>query len=63
MKRPPFKMFVVRKYIRARSAAHAIKKDKTQPVDDVWIDNDWQKNQLAGAIGFGVEMDDNEDDE
>lgn len=49
------KMFIVRKYIKARSASEAIKKDKTVPVHDVWIDEDWKKNSLASAIGFVVE--------
>ena len=49
------KMFVIRKYVMAKSAKDAIRKDKTLPVDDVWIDSDWQKRQteqLASAVGF-----------
>ena len=48
------KLFIVRKYIKATSALHAIKKDKKHPVDDVWVDDDWKKeNQSkADAIGF-----------
>lgn len=46
------KLFVIRKYIMARNAKEALKKDLTTPADDVWIDNDWQKNNLASAIGF-----------
>lgn len=49
------KLYVVRKYIMATSAKQAILKDKNAPVDDVWVDTDWQKRQtdiLAGAIGF-----------
>ena len=46
------KMYVVRKYIKAISAAQAIRKDKATPVHDVWIDETWHKNELAGAIGF-----------
>ena len=40
---PPLKLFVVRKYILARSAKEAIKLDKSHAVDDVWIDDDWKK--------------------
>lgn len=40
------KLFVIRKYIKARSATEAIKKEKTHPVDDVWIDADWQKMNM-----------------
>jgi hypothetical protein len=49
------KLYVVRKYIMATSAKQAILKDKTAPVEDVWVDTDWQKRQtqiLASAIGF-----------
>lgn len=51
MKEKP-KMFVVRKYIKATSAAQAIRKDKTTPVHDVWVDDDWKKQSLTDAIGF-----------
>lgn len=54
MKKPQ-KMFVIRKYVMADSAKSAIRKDKTTPVDDVWIDPDWQKVNLASAIGFGYQ--------
>ena len=53
--KPEMKMFLVRKYVMAKSAIHAIKISKNQPPDEVWIDEDWKKNQannLASAIGF-----------
>ena len=49
------KLYVVRKYIMATSAKQAILKDRTAPVEDVWVDTDWQKRQteiLTSAIGF-----------
>jgi hypothetical protein len=49
------KLFVIKKYIMARSAADAIRKERTIAPDDVWIDEDWRKserNKLAEAIGF-----------
>jgi hypothetical protein len=47
------KLFIVRKYILARSAIEAIRKDKLTPVDDVWIDEDFRKSSPgASAIGF-----------
>lgn len=46
------KMYVVRKYIKATSVAHALRLDKTTPVHSAWIDEDWSKNHLAVAIGF-----------
>ena len=61
MTKPRDKMFVVRKYIKAPNAAAAIRKDKTTPVDDVWIDENWQKKDLPGAIGFSVETGDDDD--
>lgn len=27
----------------AKNANDAIKKDKTSPVDDVWVDDEWKK--------------------
>lgn len=49
------KMFIIRKYIMAKNAAEAIKKDTKAPVHDVFIDDDWRKSQvdrLEDAIGF-----------
>lgn len=48
------KLFVVRKYIWAKNAGQAIKKDRETPVEDVWIDEDWKKssNNPKDAIGF-----------
>ena len=53
------KLFIVRKYIKAESAADAIRKEKSCGVDDVWIDEDWKKrdedqrnNRLESAVGF-----------
>lgn len=58
MKKPKEKLFIIRKYIMAVSAAQAIKKDKVTPVDDVWIDDEWKKGSaetLQNAIGFSIE--------
>ena len=55
------KLFVVKKYIMAKNASEAIRKDKTTPVDDVWVDEDFKKKSmenLASAIGFNVKRDD-----
>ncbi len=46
------KMFVVRKYVKADSVEAAIKKEKTVPIHEVFIDEDWQKKHLSEAIGF-----------
>jgi hypothetical protein len=51
--KPPMKLFVVRKYIKAASAIDAIRKDKHTPVDDVWVDEDWKKGgDMPDVIGF-----------
>jgi hypothetical protein len=39
------KLYIVRKYIMAKSAEQAIKKDKNCPVDDVWVDEDWRNEK------------------
>lgn len=44
------KRFVVRKYIMANSATQAIRLDKKTPVDDVWVDEKWQDENIK--IGF-----------
>ena len=57
------KRFIVRKYIMAYSAKNAIALDKRSPVDDVWMDEDWKKNNLnqsTEAIGFGVSSEEND---
>ncbi len=57
MKRAKDKLFIVRKYIMAKSAIDAIKKDKVTPVDDVWIDDEWKKKgseRLESTIGFVI---------
>lgn len=48
------KLFIVKKYIYAHSAKDAIKLDKTHDVDDVFVDADWQKENMCikGEIGF-----------
>lgn len=46
------KQFIVRKYIMAKSALEAIKKDKMSPVDDVWVDEKWKEENDQKTIGF-----------
>lgn len=48
-------MFVIRKYVKAKSASDAIKKERKMPVDEVWVDDDWKKEnatKLGDALGF-----------
>ncbi len=52
------KMFIVKKYIMAKNAAEALRKERGQKADDCWVDEEWRKNNtdnLAAAIGFRVE--------
>ena len=48
------KLFIVKKYIIATDAKQAIKLDKTSEVDDVFVDADWQRNNMCNntEIGF-----------
>lgn len=53
-------MYIIRKYIKADSVQAALRKDKSTPPHDVWIDEEWRKKELPSAIGFTV---DNHDDD
>lgn len=51
------KRYIVRKYIMAKSASEALRKEKKVRPDDCWVDEDWKKDnqqQLVSAIGFSV---------
>lgn len=51
------KRFVIKKYIMAKSAQHALKLERNTRPDDVWVDDDWKKenpNVLQSAIGYEV---------
>lgn len=48
-------MFVIKKYVMAPNAREAIRRERKVEVDDLWIDEDWRKNnndKLTEAIGF-----------
>lgn len=54
----PNKRYIVRKYIMARSAQEALRIERRSKPDDVYVDDDWKRdnpNQLQSAIGFLVE--------
>ncbi len=54
------KRFIVKKYIMATSAHEALKKERRVRPDDVWVDDDWKKENsvnLVSAIGYHVEHD------
>jgi hypothetical protein len=55
MKKPKEKMYIVSKYVMADSVAQAIRREPKQPVHEVFVDDDWRKNntdRLADAVGF-----------
>lgn len=53
------KLFVIKKYVWAKSAHDALRLEKKTPADDVWIDEEWKKNSNApkDAMGFYIEND------
>lgn len=57
------KLYIIRKYIKATSAASAIRQDKKTPVHDVWVDESWKDKSLAEAIGFHEVEDEVDEDE
>ena len=49
------KLFIVRKYVTASSAAEALRIEKRVAADDIWLDDDWKKSQPnagANVMGF-----------
>lgn len=40
------KMFVVKKYVMARSAKEALAKEKKQEADDCWVEEGWRNKEL-----------------
>lgn len=49
-------LYVIRKFIMAKDAEEAIKIEKTKPVNDVWMDDDWKKGKIQNTnekeVGF-----------
>ncbi|TXG76600.1 hypothetical protein E6Q11_04335 [Candidatus Dojkabacteria bacterium] len=51
------KRYVIRKYIFAKSAQQALKREKHIKADDVWIDDEWKRDKAfegSSDIGFKV---------
>lgn len=54
------KLFVVKKYVMAKSAQEALRKEIKIKPDDIWVDDEWRKgnqDRLTDAIGFEVNHD------
>jgi len=47
-------LYVIRKFVMAKDAKDAIKKEKNEPVKDVWIDEEWKKDKIikSDKLGF-----------
>ena len=41
------KLYCIKKFIFAENSREAIRKEKKQHVDEVWVDEDWKKENLA----------------
>ena len=51
------KRYIVRKYIEARSASDALRKECRFKADECWVDEKWleeQNRQKPSAIGFAI---------
>jgi len=46
------KVYVLRKYIKAKNLKEALLLEPKTDVHDAWIDTDWQRTNLPNAIGF-----------
>ena len=60
MKNKKLKLFIVKKYIMAESAHDALKRERRHRPDDVWVDEEWKKEnkyQLESVIGYNIEHD------
>ncbi len=47
------KLFVIRKYVYARTAAEALAIQRRIAADDIWLDDDWKKahpDEVAGEM-------------
>ena len=51
MKEKP-KLYVIRKYVMARSVVEAARKEKATPAHSIFIEENWQNKNLAETVGF-----------
>ncbi len=40
------KLYIIQKYVIASSVVEAVKLEKNNPPDDVYLDNDWKKSHI-----------------
>lgn len=58
------KRYIVRKFILAKSASDALKKERKFKADECWVDEEFEKEKIKqnpSAIGFAIPRE-NEDD-
>lgn len=51
------KKFIIKKYVMARSAAHAMRLERRMHADDCWIDEEWRKaneEKVLSQMGFSI---------
>lgn len=59
-KKQDLKLFIIRKYVMAKSVQDALRKEKTHLPDDCWIDEEYRRmrtQEKSPAIGFNVTTD------
>jgi hypothetical protein len=54
----PDKLFIVRKYVKARSAEEAIRKERGIAPDECFVDEEWRKANLDSSEGkvMGIQV-------
>ena len=53
MHRTQLKKFIVRKYVMAKSAIDALKKERQIKADDCYIDDEWRKSNEEKTVSIG----------
>ena len=54
------KQYIVRKYVMAKTASDAIRNERHYKADEVWIDEEWLKNNVESntkKVGFNGKKD------
>ena len=46
------KRYIIHKYIMAKSAKEAIQKEVKEPVDSVFVDDDWLNEDTKQSVGY-----------
>jgi len=46
------KQYIIRKYIVASSAKEALKKERTQPADECWVDEKWMAESIVQGFRY-----------